>query len=606
MICSSRSRNKSYWLVVLVVLPVLWGIVPSLSGGQDPHMDERQLDTSHDHPAADGDSHAEHLAADGECHAEHPAADAGSHAEHLAADEECHAEHLTEDGDSHAEHLDEDLEHDEDHSHHNGESASPESVETGHEHEHEEEGVLELTADQRAEIHLAIEKAGPGDLVNENTFPGEVVLNEDQVVHIVPRVAGIIVKVCRTLGDRVGAGEALAVVDSIELGEGKVEYFECHYQLEILTVDLQRARAIAKNVQHLLDILKKDPSLEDIEHQTVGEMGGYRARLLSSYAELSLARKTYERKKVLIEDKIVSESSFLEAQNGFEKARAHLLSEMDSIGFDVQRDLVEKQRERNIARLKLWAAEQKLRLWGVSENEFEELRTLSLDNWESDGGSSEETTDCVSNPLSRESAGDGKSNFSQTAIKAPFDGTLIERHVTRGEKVGTESHLFTLATLNKIWVKMKVPNEHIVNIHPGQEISLNGPNGMESHGLVDRISPLMDEKTRVTEVRILLNNSDGLWRPGMFVSGYVPVETSNVPLVVSKEAVQMIDGENVVFLALDHGFKAVPVRVGRSSREYVEILSGLTKGTDIVAKGAFELKSVLITSSMDAHAGHGH
>ncbi len=53
-------------------------------------------------------------------------------------------------------------------------------------------------------------------------------------------------------------------------------------------------------------------------------------------------------------------------------------------------------------------------------------------------------------------------------------------------------------------------------------------------------------------------------------------------------------------------FATVDVEVGDSDRHYVQILSGLSEGTEYVSVGAFELKAHIVTSSLSGHAGHGH
>jgi cobalt-zinc-cadmium efflux system membrane fusion protein len=56
-------------------------------------------------------------------------------------------------------------------------------------------------------------------LTTDVELHGEVVLNEDRVVHVVPRVTGIVADVDKRVGDRVSAGDRLAELDSTELGE---------------------------------------------------------------------------------------------------------------------------------------------------------------------------------------------------------------------------------------------------------------------------------------------------------------------------------------------------------------------------------------------------
>jgi cobalt-zinc-cadmium efflux system membrane fusion protein len=80
----------------------------------------------------------------------------------------------------------------------------------------------------------------------------------------------------------------------------------------------------------------------------------------------------------------------------------------------------------------------------------------------------------------------------------------------------------------------------------------------------------------------------------------------NLPVVVPREAVQNVEGRDVVFVEHAGGFEMTPVTTGRSDRNGVEVVAGLEFGTPYVAEGAFQLKATVITSTLGSHAGHGH
>ena len=120
------------------------------------------------------------------------------------------------------------------------------------------------------------------------------------------------------------------------------------------------------------------------------------------------------------------------------------------------------------------------------------------------------------------------------------------------------------------------------------------------------VSPIVDKETRTATARLVIDNGDGSWRPGVFVVGQMSVSAEEVPVVVPRNAVQTVEGEQVVFVPEGENFEPVRVRTGRSDRQRVEITGGLPAGTPYVAEGAFELKAKLVTSGLDPHAGHGH
>lgn len=127
---------------------------------------------------------------------------AESHEIHAEHEEEGHEEH---EGEGHAEHEEEG--HDE----HEG-------------HEEREEGIVRLSAGEVEEFGIEILTAGSGQLPVHVELAGEVAINPDRLAHIVPRVPGVARAVYKQLGDRVKAGEVLAVLESRELSELKSAY----------------------------------------------------------------------------------------------------------------------------------------------------------------------------------------------------------------------------------------------------------------------------------------------------------------------------------------------------------------------------------------------
>jgi cobalt-zinc-cadmium efflux system membrane fusion protein len=94
--------------------------------------------------------------------------------------------------------------------------------------------------------------------------------------------------------------------------------------------------------------------------------------------------------------------------------------------------------------------------------------------------------------------------------------------------------------------------------------------------------------------------------PGTFVTGFSATDAENLPVVIPRDAVQSIEGKDVVFVEHEGEFEMTPVTLGRSDRERIEIAAGLDAGTRYVSEGAFQLKATVITSNLDSHAGHGH
>src|SRR5207253_7973542 len=75
---------------------------------------------------------------------------------------------------------------------------------------------VQLTDNQIKQLGIEVAVAQSGRLLRYLTLPGAIVLNTDRLVHIVPRIPGVVRDVRKHLGDTVRAGDMLAVIDSRE------------------------------------------------------------------------------------------------------------------------------------------------------------------------------------------------------------------------------------------------------------------------------------------------------------------------------------------------------------------------------------------------------
>ncbi len=113
--------------------------------------------------------------------------------------------------------------------------------------EHEDENQLKLLSNaQRRELGIKISTARSGILRNYITLTGEIALNEENLVHLVPRVEGIVLKVNKKLGNRVKKGEVMAVLESREVADAKAEYLASLEQVALAQDNYNRNRKLQR------------------------------------------------------------------------------------------------------------------------------------------------------------------------------------------------------------------------------------------------------------------------------------------------------------------------------------------------------------------------
>jgi len=482
--------------------------------------------------------------------------------------------------------------------------------------EEDRESIVRLSQEQMDEFGVKMATAGPGALITRLSLPGKVTLNEDRVAHIVPRVPGIVREALKGVGDTVHAGEVMAWIESADLGDAKVDFLAKWAEVDCCTIDLTRAREVHDNTLGLLELLKSVPSLETLREMNGIAMGDNRSALVSAYAEFVFAKAAYERERSLLAKKVSSETDYQEAEAAYKKADALYTAARDSIEFKVRRDLLEAERAQHVREMELLGAERRLYVLGLSAKEIVDLTLLA--RRQPPPASTEATCDdpncrgCANHETKGADAVDAtlgtvNERLAWHPLRAPFEGTVIEKHLTLGEKHGDESDVFTVADLSSVWVDVSVYRKDLSYVKAGQSARISASGGTPSTlGTISFVAPIVDEKTRTTLARVVLPNPQGEWRPGLFVTAELSVGDETAPVVISKTAMQRVAGDTVVFVEMDGGLEPVPVTVGRTNTTHAEILSGLQSGQRYVAQGAFELKAKIVTSGLGAHAGHGH
>lgn len=482
--------------------------------------------------------------------------------------------------------------------------------------DHAEEWVVRLTEKERVEFGLALVSASVGTIENKIRLPGEVVLNGDLVAHVVPRAPGIVREVLKTVGDTVQAEEIMAWLESAELGEAKVDYLAKWAELGCCTMDLTRAQEVHDNTLGLLQVLESSPSLEALRETNGVAMGDNRSTLVSAYAEVVFAKAAYERQKPLFDKKVVSEREFQATEAAYKKAEALYVATRDSVQFKVRRDLLEAQQTQQVRGIELKGAERCLYVLGLTADDIKALELLV----QRETATGQRNTACK-DPNCKDCAGlqpgqghkildDDRHRIEERLawypLRAPFDGLVIEKHLTLGERHGDDSNAFTIADLSSVWVDINVFQKDLPQVRKGQRVWVSTVGGTSAQGTVSFVAPIVDHKTRTALARVVLPNPDRQWRPGLFVNAELAVGGDGASIVVPKGAEQRMDGRAIVFVDEGHEFRAAAVSLGRRDASRVEVLSGLSPGERVVVEGAFELKAKIITSGLGAHAGHGH
>lgn len=194
-------------------------------------------------------------------------------------------------------------------------------------------------------------------------------------------------------------------------------------------------------------------------------------------------------------------------------------------------------------------------------------------------------------------------------LTAPISGVVSQKDVVVGENVQLASQLFIIDQLDKLWLEFIIPSNDLTQIAPNQILdfkSLQTGNAFKAQ--VQTLSAEADAQTGRLQVRAKVLSEAPELRPNLMVSIELRQAQQSQALRVSKDAVQQVEGKDVVFVATMHGknveFTPTPIEIGRRSSDglWVEVKSGLKAGQRYVGPGSFLLKSEL----EKGEAAHGH
>ncbi|KVE32694.1 efflux RND transporter periplasmic adaptor subunit [Burkholderia sp. TSV86] len=185
-------------------------------------------------------------------------------------------------------------------------------------------------------------------------------------------------------------------------------------------------------------------------------------------------------------------------------------------------------------------------------------------------------------------------------LRAPFAGTIVEKHVAPGEAVSAEANLFVLADLSTVWAEMAVPPQRLGDVRVGKQATVSAAAfESQARGQIAYVGALLGAQTRTAPARVVLPNPGSAWRPGMFVNVAVDAGAQTVPVAVETDALQTVDGQPTVFVESKRGFVAQPVEIGRRDGKRTEIVGGLAAGQRYAAANSFVLKADLEKSAAD-------
>jgi cobalt-zinc-cadmium efflux system membrane fusion protein len=316
---------------------------------------------------------------------------------------------------------------------------------------------------------------------------------------------------------------------------------EVQYNLNAMARITPLAGGVIRNVQ--CDVGNQVAAGDVLLELHSAQVASAKSHFLSALVERDIRRQAFEREKRLKEQNIAAEKDFLEAQ------AAHRAAELALNNF-----------------------RQKLVNLGFTEAEIEQVQV------------SQDTS-------------------ATLVIRAPFDGTLIERNAVVGEAVKVGEPVFTLADLSNRWLMLSVPSRHIASMRRGQRVESRFDElpGVAICGRIIWIDTSVDPRSRMIRARALVTENVDRIKTGLFGKARIITGDAQPATIVPRDAIQRHEGGTFVFVQNEPDlFSLRRVALGQSNGDSIEVLVGLQSTDQVVTGGSFIVMSELLKSRLGA------
>ncbi|MEB8329544.1 efflux RND transporter periplasmic adaptor subunit [Flavobacteriaceae bacterium KMM 6897] len=209
------------------------------------------------------------------------------------------------------------------------------------------------------------------------------------------------------------------------------------------------------------------------------------------------------------------------------------------------------------------AVRNKLKLWKLSENQIDQI----------------------------EASGKVIEKFP---VYANTSGTVSKIMVEEGDYIKQGMALFTIANLSSVWAVFDSYENQLAMLKKNQAIGIvaNAYPNTNFKAVISFIDPMLNASKRTVQVRAVLQNKEGLLKPGMFVTGMVELAFDKLDdqLIIPESAVLWTGERSVVYVKTDSEepiFEMREVRLGNTNNNGYNVLEGLENGTEIVVNGTF-------------------
>ncbi len=140
------------------------------------------------------------------------------------------------------------------------------------------------------------------------------------------------------------------------------------------------------------------------------------------------------------------------------------------------------------------------------------------------------------------------------AIRSPLSGQVLERRANPGDAVDSSTMLMKVADLSTVWAEFAIFARDLGHVRPGMRVRFRGADADESgEATISYVAPAGHADSQTVVARAIVDNRNGRWVPGQFITGDVVIADVSVSVSVKPAALQELQGKTMVFVQNGRG-----------------------------------------------------
>jgi membrane fusion protein, multidrug efflux system len=180
---------------------------------------------------------------------------------------------------------------------------------------------------------------------------------------------------------------------------------------------------------------------------------------------------------------------------------------------------------------------------------------------------------------------------SDTVVRAPFSGVVVERLVSTGDYVTRGTKVAQVVRIMPLRIALTVPEQFVADVKVGQPVSfsVDAFSGRTFEGRVRYVSPSLRAEQRALTVEAVVPNNNGELKPGMFATALIQQPNKVQAVLVPAAAVRVVSGTSRVFVIAGDRAEERLVTTGQVLDQLVEITAGLSRGEQVATANVPQL-----------------